>query len=162
MIKTLIITQLFLFVSCAHRMSVPLPNLDKKKEKEQIEVYKKYKIENQSYYDMMANQIKIQDVAYDLETTKYLVNEISPKHYPRLMTTSWGKYLAYLSFIPMIIFGKRIIEIDSSLDNVSIFLLSSFGIFYGMSMELEKNNNVIDKYNQDLKIKLNIINLPIQ
>lgn len=157
----LIITLAFLSTSCAHRLKVPLPKLEDNSEKQAIQEFKKFKIERQQHKQMLFDHISIQDKVYTIESSKYLLDYINPHLYQKLYNDSWGKYIAWFSLVPLYFFGKKMIEEGGGLTNVSLSLISATGFFYGMSLELDKNNEIIDRYNQDLKIKLNIIDLPL-
>ena len=142
--------------SCAHKYQGREPDFTVKKTEERIKEYKQFKIDRHTvpsphyeYLNFHGKPVNAQDLEHVMAATRPGTLKEWEQHH-------WGAYMAWVATIPFVIFLTNTIS-DFNFTNLFLFGASATAFGYGSYLEQQYKNQIIDSYNRELKIKLNLI-----
>lgn len=151
-----LLTILFALSSCTHKYIDRAPDFEVKTKKEQLAEEKKFKmapykipLPHYYYFNFQGKRTRPDDVEHVLENTRNGTLYEWKQHH-------WGAYMAWVAAIPMAIFAKEVAT-DFGITNLFLFGASAGAFGYGSMLEMQHKNRIIQEYNRELKIKLDLI-----
>lgn len=152
----LVLPILLLTTSCAHKYEGREPDFEIKSTQERIKEYKQFKLDHYQYPSPHYSNLRFRGKAVPPENLEHVLEATRPGTLKDWETHHWGAYMTWVAAIPFAIFLTNTIS-DFNFTNLFLFGASAGAFGYGSYLEQQYKNQVVDAYNRELKIKLNLI-----
>lgn len=155
-IKFYILSMLLLCTSCATKYQGREPDFTPKKTNEAVKEYELFKIQPYSIPMPHYSTLKFRGKPTAPEDIEHVLAATKPGTLRAWRKHHWGAYMAWVAAIPFAIFAANTAS-DFNFTNLFLLGASATAFGYGSYLEQQHKNRIINGYNRELKIKLNLI-----
>lgn len=155
-LTSLFLPVLLFAMSCAHKYEGREPDFEIKSAQERNKEFQQFKLEKYKIPSPHYFNLKFRDMPVRPENLEHVLEATKPGTYKQMKTHHWGAYIAWISAIPFAIFLSQSIS-DFNVTNLFLLTTTASTFVYGSYLERQHKNRVIDSYNRELKIKLDLI-----